>query len=189
MVLFSIIALFSLLILDRLAVTFAGVIPEFNRYLDANNIHGRTTGLSSLSLLILIIYLAILITAWWFLFRKRNEEISYRRVLKNFGIFKKRRYIDVLQIDSNFLAYATIIVIVARVAGSQMEVSSRIGYYFYVFAFTLLGRSISKIKSKRNQFYLQIIIYVTLSLFFIVTGHIFGSESYYGVVPYEFFWN
>ena len=187
--LFSIFSFASLFMLDRLAITFAGVIPEFNRYLDINNIHGRATGFTSLSLSILAVYIAILVTAWWLIFRNQNEAISYRTVLKHFGIIKKRRFIDVLQIDSNFLAYATIIVVVARLAGSQMEVSSRIGYYFYIFSFTLLGRSLSKIRSQRNKLCIQILIYVTLILFFMLTGHIFGSESYYGVAPYEFFWD
>lgn len=187
--LFSTLVPISLFMLDRLAIMFAEFIPEFNRYLDINNVHGRATGFSSLSLAILTVFSLILIAAWYFLFRTQKENNLYRPVLRNFGIIKRRKYVDVLQLDSNFLAYATIIVIAARLAGTQMEVSARIGYYFYIFSFTLLGRSLLMIRSSQNRRLIKVLIYIMLGLFFLVTGHIFASKSYYGVAPYEFFWN
>ena len=60
-------------------------------------------------LIIIIIYALILFLAWWYLLKSYNEESVYRLVEKNFGILKKRRDVEVLQLSSNLLAYATIL--------------------------------------------------------------------------------
>ena len=117
-----------------------------------------------------------------------NEESVYRLVEKNFGILKKRRDVEVLQLSSNLLAYATIIVIAARLAGTNMEVSSRIGYYFYVFSYSLLGRALASIRDFRERTIFKFLIYSGMILFFLVSGSM-AAQVYYGVAPYEFFWN
>lgn len=185
---FSLAMPIALMSLDKLAVMFATIIPEFSRYLDVNNIHGKATGLSNLMLIIIIIYALILFLAWWYLLKSYNEESVYRLVEKNFGILKKRRDVEVLQLSSNLLAYATIIVIAARLAGTNMEVSSRIGYYFYVFSYSLLGRALASIRDFRERTIFKFLIYSGMILFFLVSGSM-AAQVYYGVAPYEFFWN
>ena len=185
---FSLAMPIALMSLDKLAVMFATIIPEFSRYLDVNNIHGKATGLSNLMLIIIIIYALILFLAWWYLLKSYNEESVYRLVEKNFGILKKRRDVEVLQLSSNLLAYATIIVIAARLAGTNMEVSSRIGYYFYVFSYSLLGRALASIRDFQERTIFKFLIYSGMILFFLVSGSM-AAQVYYGVAPYEFFWN
>lgn len=186
--LFSLAMPLALMSLDKIAIAFASIIPEFSRYLDLNNVHGQATGLSRLMLIIILIYVSILALAWWYLLKANKEEDKYRIVEKNFGILKKRRDIKVLQLSSNFLAYATIIVIAARLAGISMEVSSRIGYYFYIFAYSLLGRTVVSVKNYQEKSIIKLIIYFGMVAFFLVSGSM-AAEIYYGAAPYEFFWN
>lgn len=185
---FSLAMPIALMSLDKIAVAFASIIPEFSRYLDVNNVHGKATGLSRLMLIIIIIYVLILALAWWYLLKLNREGKVYRVVEKNLGILKKRRSIEVLQLSSNFLAYATIIVIAARLAGTSMEVSSRIGYYFYVFSYSLLGRAVGSIRNPQEKKIFKLLIYSGMILFFIVSGPM-AAQVYYGAAPYEFFWN
>ena len=186
--LFSLAMPVALMSLNKIAYVFASIIPEFSRYLDSNNVHGQATRLSRLMIIIILIYVAVLALAWWYLLKNNREEDIYRTVEKNYGILKRKCNIEVLQLNSNFLAYATIIVIAARLAGTSMEVSSRIGYYFYIFAFSLLGRAVASIKNYQERLIIKMLIYFVLVAFFFMSGSM-AAKLYYGAAPYEFFWN
>lgn len=186
-VMFSVAMPIALMSLDKLAIVFASLIPEFSIYLDADNVHGQATGLSKTTIVIIAIYVVILILAWLYLFREKIEENKYKTIGKGFGVLKQTSNVELLQLNSNFLAYATIIVITARIAGTSMEISSRIGYYFYVFAYSLLSRSIAAIKRPNDKLLVQFAFYGGMLLLFLFIGPMV-AETFYGVAPYEFFW-
>lgn len=160
---------------------FVAIIPEFGRYLEVGNVHGQATKLGIFALSLIIIYVGCFIASIVFIYiRKALPE-------KKYFVFN-RNGMAIKQVDTNLLAYCTLIVVCSRIASLQIAVSIRVGYYFCPLAFTLLSRSLDEYRDIRMRFMLKAVIYSVLIVFFCWSAPTFGPNNY-GGVPYVFYWN
>ena len=178
---FSIILLFILFVYNQVFDMFATIIPEFGRYLEAGNVHGQSTSLGIFALSLILIYVGCFVASIIFIYA--NKSLSR----KDYFIFLRKGKVA-KQINTNLLAYGTLIVVCSRLASLQIAVSIRVGYYFCPLAFSLLSRAIDEYRDARMRFTLKLIIYSILIVFFCWSAPIFGAINY-GGVPYEFYWN
>ena len=90
-------------------------------------------------------------------------------------------------LNVNMLLYMTILSVVFRLLVVKFYIFSRMGFYFYLFAYSLLATSLQGIKSGRLRLQMKCCVYIVMFLFFVF---MFGTvKPSYGVVPYEFFWD
>lgn len=89
-------------------------------------------------------------------------------------------------IDSNFMLYMTILSVACRFLALKIYIFSRMGFYFYTFAFTFLTKSIEDIESIDLKKVVRVFFCIIMTLFFFgLNKSLYYS---YGVVPYKFFW-
>lgn len=178
---FMIVLIVVLVTYNKVFEIAANVMPEFTRYLEEGNVHGQATTLGTFVLSLIMIYAGCFVAYLVLVYSNRQlAERSYTIQLR------KKGYVE--QISTNLLAYCTMIAVCSRFASLQIAVSSRVGYYFCIFAFTLLARSLDSYFGDRDRKIVKLLIYAVLIVYFCVFAPVFGPINY-GGVPYEFFWN
>ncbi|MCC8195502.1 MAG: EpsG family protein [Ruminococcus sp.] len=173
-----------------LASTF---LPGYTWYFGRES-GGRTVGFSAYSLFWIITYLIPLVLAIVYIYLKGHMEDRETRLLPTKVQFNRKKiYIGVNgtktveQVSVTFLTYMTIISVMCKVLYHAMEIVNRLGYYEYLFAFTLLGCAVNRIDSFRNRRIVKAGIYLFMGICFLYFCASAGEGSY-GVVPYQFFW-
>ena len=164
-----------------LPLVVSRILPQYYWYLEGN-IHGQGTSISTFYLLNVLIYVMCVGTAIVINYLSGKVDNDPQKV-----VVEKGREHTVPQLSTNFLMYMGITAITCRVLVANIELIGRIGYYFYIFTFSLLGRSLSNINYKKNKQITTAVIVVLMVSFYVLFMESAGTQSY-GVVPYEFFW-
>ena len=171
-----------LLSMDRLIPALINTFfSQYAWYLEGN-IHGEGVSISTFGLAGTMIYFLCICVSFLFIYLPNKEMQVSNRVIES----KKNQY-EVKQLSTNFLLYMAITALICRVLLFQIELAGRVGYYFNLYAFSLLGRANKNISDRNNK----IIVYGMTGLFMILFFLLFGSSAgkmSYGVVPYKFFW-
>lgn len=89
--------------------------------------------------------------------------------------------------SDGFLLYMTLALVMCRIIGLKVNIASRMTYYFIPAIFILLPRAINAFRRPSNRKDFKYIIYVLMTIGFILLGYR-SAETLYGTVPYSFFW-
>lgn len=72
-----------------------------------------------------------------------------------------------------------------EILSMKMQIFSRVAIYFFLFSIILVPISLSCIKSKKNRFYISLVVYVSFVLYWLIIA-IYRPE-WNGAIPYSFF--
>lgn len=149
------------------------IFPQFAFYFVSKEIVPN----SKLQFAHLMIYVLCFFAGLMFIKKKNNEE----KCMTENNI--ERRYCIS---DSNFFFYMTILSILFRFLAINMYIFSRVGFYFYMFGYSLLAKSIEGISNISTKRFAYFSVFFLMTLFFFALFR-FVKPSY-GVVPYYFYW-
>ncbi len=156
------------------------VFSQYSWYLKGN-IHGQGVSVSTFGLMCASVYAVCIAVAVIFIYLRNGNNKEYEIAIKG-----RKKEIIIEQLNTNFLMYMAITAFTCRLLVFNIELAGRLGYYFNLFSFSLLGRAISEIRNRENR----LIVCGCVGLFMVMIFFMFGSSAgklSYGVVPYKFF--
>lgn len=109
-----------------------------------------------------------------------------RKTIKTFRTVEDNRYS--LTINESFMLFMVLIATACRLLIFRMNIINRFTYYFIPFLFILYPHAINSAALKNNRRILRLLVYAAFGLYF-VWMTIEKAESFYGSVPYHFFWS
>lgn len=86
----------------------------------------------------------------------------------------------------SFLLYMALGTLVCRALVFRMNIIYRMSYYFVPFTLLLIPRAVSGCKPKKRTM-IRFILYVVFAAYFVLITWKY-AQAFYGVVPYQFFW-
>ncbi len=166
----AIVSIVMIILLDRiLPIILEYIYPQFAFYF--RNKSGNS--IDKMQLIHMLLYLMFFGISLVINFYVSNEKKIITKVEKNANL-------------KNFLFCASIISILFRYLGMSAYIFSRMGFYFYMFSYTLLVESLEEIKEPKNRMIFKLCIYSGMFVFFILLRN--SLKVSYGVSPYNFFW-
>lgn len=152
------------------------ILPQYAFYFK----NGSSNMLDNVRILHLLVYLMCFIVGMFSTyFFNSYKSHNYKCIIHE----DKYRF---RALDNNFLIYTTLLSIVFRFLVTEHYIFSRLGFYFYLFAYSFLTSTVSRMKHRSNRRIVKLGIYLFMSIFFIL---LFKSvKPSYGVLPYVFFW-
>lgn len=107
---------------------------------------------------------------------------------KNNAVVGEKLCGEGLTYSNAFLMYMGTILILTKVMGLNINIMSRMSYYFLPFSWLLLPRGIKLFRIESNRKIIRVFMYLMMSIAFIWMGYRV-ADILYGTVPYSFFWN
>lgn len=107
-------------------------------------------------------------------------------------VLSKKKYVskeEKFEVESfdSFLLWIGFLATVCRLLIFRMNIINRLSYYFVPFVIILYPEAINALKNSDNRKIIRTGVYVVFWLYFLWMTTMYAG-SFYGVVPYKFFW-
>lgn len=90
--------------------------------------------------------------------------------------------------QNSFLMYSCLIALICRLLLFKMNIINRLSYYFIPFFLLLAPRAIGSIRNITNRKIIRLFFYMVILAYFVIMSLDYAA-TFYGVIPYEFYWN
>lgn len=170
------VAFFLYSYLYQITSLFVSLTRDYAEYYESKNYGtGSINAFALYELLVPLVCFAI--ASWTIVYRQRKMG-----TVDNDEVYEKNGYFK-----NCYLMYMVLFLVLCRLLRFRVYIITRMAYYFIPYLWILFPRAITNMRGLNNRRITRALLVCSLLIIFVYVGYT-NASSYYGTVPYSFFW-